>query len=439
MSVQVENLEKSMAKLTIEVSAEQFEAAMQKAYIKNKGRIQLPGFRKGKAPRAMIEKMYGAGIFYEDAANEIIPEAYEEAAKESGLVITSQPEIDVTQIEKGKSFIFTATVAVKPEVTLGEYKGLEYEAQPVEVTDEEVEEELKKVQNQQARTVTVEDRPVADGDIVTIDYEGFVDGTAFAGGKGTDYDLTIGSHSFIDTFEEQLVGKNAGEETEVNVTFPEQYHEASLAGKPATFKVTVKAIKAKELPELDDEFASEVSDFETLDEYKADLKAKALERKEKEAKTAKQNALVDKAVENASMEIADAMITSQARNMANDFAQRLQMQGMNLDMYCQYTGQTPASMLESVKPQALKRIQSRLVLEAVAAAEKIEASEEDFENEVQKMAESYKMEADKVKEIMGEAGKKQIMEDLAVSKAADFVRENAKEKKAKAKKAKTEE
>ena len=439
MSVQVENLEKSMAKLTIEVSAEQFEAAMQRAYIKNKGRIQLPGFRKGKAPRAMIEKMYGAGIFYEDAANEIIPEAYEEAAKESGLVITSQPEIDVTQIEKGKSFIFTATVAVKPEVTLGEYKGLEYEAQPVEVTDEEVEEELKKVQNQQARTVTVEDRPVADGDIVTIDYEGFVDGTAFAGGKGTDYDLTIGSHSFIDTFEEQLVGKNAGEETEVNVTFPEQYHEASLAGKPATFKVTVKAIKAKELPELDDEFASEVSDFETLDEYKADLKAKALERKEKEAKTAKQNALVDKAVENASMEIADAMITSQARNMANDFAQRLQMQGMNLDMYCQYTGQTPASMLESVKPQALKRIQSRLVLEAVAAAEKIEASEEDFENEVQKMAESYKMEADKVKEIMGEAGKKQIMEDLAVSKAADFVRENAKEKKAKAKKAKTEE
>lgn len=439
MSVQVENLEKSMAKLTIEVSAEQFEAAMQKAYIKNKGRIQLPGFRKGKAPRAMIEKMYGAGIFYEDAANEIIPEAYEEAAKESGLVITSQPEIDVTQIEKGKSFIFTATVAVKPEVTLGEYKGLEYEAQPVEVTDEEVEEELKKVQNQQARTVTVEDRPVADGDIVTIDYEGFVDGTAFAGGKGTDYDLTIGSHSFIDTFEEQLVGKNAGEETEVNVTFPEQYHEASLAGKPATFKVTVKAIKAKELPELDDEFASEVSDFETLDEYKADLKAKALERKEKEAKTAKQNALVDKAVENASMEIADAMITSQARNMANDFAQRLQMQGMNLDMYCQYTGQTPASMVESIKPQALKRIQSRLVLEAVAAAEKIEASEEDFDKEIEKMAASYQMEADKVREIMGEAGKKQIMEDLAVSKAADFVRENAKEKKAKAKKAKSEE
>lgn len=426
MSVQVENLEKSMAKLTIEVSAEQFEAAMQKAYIKNKGRIQLPGFRKGKAPRAMIEKMYGAGIFYEDAANEIIPEAYEEAAKESGLVITSQPEIDVTQIEKGKSFIFTATVAVKPEVTLGEYKGLEYEAQPVEVTDEEVEEELKKVQNQQARTVTVEDRPVADGDIVTIDYEGFVDGTAFAGGKGTDYDLTIGSHSFIDTFEEQLVGKNAGEETEVNVTFPEQYHEASLAGKPATFKVTVKAIKAKELPELDDEFASEVSDFETLDEYKADLKAKTLERKEKEAKTAKQNALVDKAVENASMEIADAMITSQARNMANDFAQRLQMQGMTVDQYLQYTGLTREALVDQMKPQAETRIKNRLVLEAIAKAENIEVSDEEVEAEMQKMADAYKMELDKVKEYLGEAGKDSLKDDLAVQKAVDLIVDSAK-------------
>lgn len=426
MSVQVENLEKSMAKLTIEVSAEQFEAAMQKAYIKNKGRIQLPGFRKGKAPRAMIEKMYGAGIFYEDAANEIIPEAYEEAAKESGLVITSQPEIDVTQIEKGKSFIFTATVAVKPEVTLGEYKGLEYEAQPVEVTDEEVEEELKKVQNQQARTVTVEDRPVADGDIVTIDYEGFVDGTAFAGGKGTDYDLTIGSHSFIDTFEEQLVGKNAGEETEVNVTFPEQYHEASLAGKPATFKVTVKAIKAKELPELDDEFASEVSDFETLDEYKTDLKAKALERKEKEAKTAKQNALVDKAVENASMEIADAMITSQARNMANDFAQRLQMQGMTVDQYLQYTGLTREALVDQMKPQAETRIKNRLVLEAIAKAENIEVSDEEVEAEMQKMADAYKMELDKVKEYLGEAGKDSLKDDLAVQKAVDLIVDSAK-------------
>lgn len=425
MSVQVENLEKSMAKLTIEVSAEQFEAAMQKAYIKNKGRIQLPGFRKGKAPRAMIEKMYGAGIFYEDAANAIIPEAYEEAAKESGLVITSQPEIDVTQIEKGKSFIFTATVAVKPEVTLGQYKGLKYEAPAVEVTDEEVEEELKKVQNQQARTISVEDRPVADGDIVTIDYEGFSEGKAFDGGKGTDYDLTIGSHSFIDTFEEQLIGKNAGEETEVQVTFPEEYHEESLAGKPATFKVTVKAIKAKELPELDDEFASEVSDFETLEEYKSDLKAKALERKEKEAKTAKQNALVDMAVENAQMEIADAMTDTQARNMANDFAQRLQMQGMTLDQYLQYTGMTRDALVDQMKPQALKRIQNRLVLEAIAKAEDIQVSDEEIEAEMQKMADSYKMELDQVKEYLGEAGKDSLKDDLAVQKAVDLIVDSA--------------
>lgn len=425
MSVQVENLEKSMAKLTIEVSAEEFEAAMQKSYIKNKGRIQLPGFRKGKAPRAMIEKMYGAGVFYEDAANAIIPDAYDAAAKESGLVITSQPDIEVTQIEKGKSFIFTATVAVKPEVELGDYKGLKYEAEPVEVTEEEVEEELKKVQNQQARTIAVEDRPVADGDIVTIDYEGFSEGVAFEGGKGTDYDLTIGSHSFIDTFEEQLIGKNAGDETEVQVTFPEQYHEASLAGKPATFKVTIKAIKTKELPELDDEFASEVSDFETLDEYKADLKAKALERKEKEAKTAKQNALVDMAVENAKMEIADAMVETQARSMANDFAQRLQMQGMTLDQYLQYTGMTKEALIDQMKPQALKRIQNRLVLEAVAKAESIEVTEEEVEAEMQKMADSYKMELDKVKEYLGEAGKDSLRDDLAVQKAVDLIVDSA--------------
>lgn len=426
MSVQVETLEKSMAKLTIEVSAEEFEAAMQKAYIKNKGKIQLPGFRKGKAPRMMIEKMYGAGIFYEDAANSIIPDAYENAAKESGLVITSQPEIDVTQIEKGKSFIFTATVAVKPEVTLGEYKGLEYAETAVEVTDEEVESELKKVQNQQARTITVEDRPVAEGDIVTIDYEGFVDGEAFQGGKGSDYDLTIGSHSFIDTFEDQLIGKNAGEETEVNVTFPEEYHEASLAGKPAMFKVAVKAIKAKELPELDDEFASEVSDFETLEEYKADLKAKALDRKEKEAKTAKQNALVEKAVENATMEIPDAMVETQARNMAGDFAQRLQMQGMSLEQYMQYTGMTRESLIEQMKPQALKRIKDRLVLEAVVKAEGIEVTEDEIEAELQKMADSYKMELAQVKEYLGEAGKDSVKDDLAVQKAVDLITESAK-------------
>ena len=426
MSLQVEKLEKNMAKLTVEVPAEQFEAALKTSFQKNKNKFSIPGFRKGKAPQAMVEKMYGVGVLYDDAIDTLLDSTYADAVKESGLDIVSRPEIGIEQIEKGKTFIYTALVAVKPEVTLGEYKGLEYEAQPVEVTDEEVEEELKKVQNQQARTVTVEDRPVADGDIVTIDYEGFVDGTAFAGGKGTDYDLTIGSHSFIDTFEEQLVAKNAGEETEVNVTFPEQYHEASLAGKPATFKVTVKAIKAKELPELDDEFASEVSDFETLDEYKADLKAKALERKEKEAKTAKQNALVDKAVENASMEIADAMITSQARNMANDFAQRLQMQGMTVDQYLQYTGLTREALVDQMKPQAETRIKNRLVLEAIAKAENIEVSDEEVEAEMQKMADAYKMELDKVKEYLGEAGKDSLKDDLAVQKAVDLIVDSAK-------------
>lgn len=421
MSVQVENLEKSMAKLTIEVSAEEFEAAMQKSYIKNKNRIQLQGFRKGKAPRAMIEKIYGPGVFYEDAANLIIPDAYEAAAKESGLEIVSQPEIDVTQIEKGKSFIFTAAVAVKPEVTLGEYKGLKYEAAPVEVTDEEVEAELKKVQDQQSSTETVEDRAVEQGDIVTIDYEGFSDGVAFAGGKGTDYDLTIGSHSFIDTFEDQLVGKNIGDDVEVNVTFPAEYHAEELAGKPALFKVQIKAIKTKVLPELDDEFASEVSDFETLDEYKADLKAKALERKEKEAKTAKENALVEQVIENASMEIADPMVVSQARNMVNDFAQRLQMQGMTMEQYMQYTGMNRDTLVEQMKPQAMKRIQSRLVLEAVAEAENIQVSEEEVEAELQKMADTYKMELDKVKEYMGETELDSIRKDLAVQKAVELI------------------
>lgn len=427
MSVQVEKLEKSMAKLTIEVSAEEFEAAMQKAYIKNKNRIQLQGFRKGKAPRAMVEKIYGPGVFYEDAANIIIPDAYEAAAKESELEIVSQPQINVTQIEKGKSFIFTAEVAVKPVVTLGEYKGLKYENRPVEVTDEEVETELKKVQEQQASTETVEDRAAEMGDIVTIDYEGSVDGVPFDGGKADDYDLTLGSHSFIDTFEDQLVGKKTGEETEVNVTFPEQYHAAELAGKPAVFKVTVKAIKTKVLPELDDEFASEVSDFETLDEYKADLKAKALERKEKEAKTAKENDLVNQVIENATMEIADAMVVTQARNMVNDFAQRLQMQGMTLEQYMQYTGMDRDKLVEQMKPQALKRIQSRLVLEAVADAEKIAVSDEEVDAEVQKMADTYKMEAAKVKEYIGEDGLDSIRKDLAVQKAVELITESAAE------------
>ena len=356
MSVQVENLEKNMAKLTIEVSAEDLEKALESAYQKQKKQISVPGFRKGKVPRAMIEKMYGVDVFYEDAANALMQQNYAAAVDESGIDIVSRPTVDVVQIEKGKPFIFTAEVAVKPEVTLGKYMGVTVTKIDTSVSDEEVDEALEKERNNNARTINVTDRPVAQGDTAVIDFEGFVDGVAFEGGKGENHSLEIGSHTFIDTFEDQLVGKNVGDEVDVNVTFPEQYQAADLAGKPATFKVTVKAIKAKELPELDDEFASEVSDFETLDEYKADLKAKALERKEKEAKTAKQNALVDKAVENASMEIADAMITSQARNMANDFAQRLQMQGMTVDQYLQYTGLTREALVDQMKPQAETRI-----------------------------------------------------------------------------------
>lgn len=433
MSLQVEKLEKNMAKLTIEVPAEELEAAIEKAYQKNKGKIQIPGFRKGKVPRKMIEQLYGKEFFYEDAANALIPEAYEKAAEECEDTIVSSPKVDVTQIEGGKPFIFTAEVALKPEVTLGKYKGVEVEKIDITVSDEEVDADLNQQRENNSRMVTVE-RAVADGDVAVIDFEGFVDDVAFEGGKGENYSLAIGSHSFIDNFEEQLIGKNAGEDVEVNVTFPEEYQAKELAGKPAVFKVSIKEVKEKQLPELDDEFASEVSDFETLAEYKEDIRKKLSEKKEQDAKNAKEDAVIEAIIAEAQMEIPDAMIETQQRQMVDDFAQRLQMQGMNLDMYCQYTGQTPASMVESIKPQALKRIQSRLVLEAVAAAEKIEASEEDFDKEIEKMAASYQMEADKVREIMGEAGKKQIMEDLAVSKAADFVRENAKEKKQRLKK-----
>ena len=425
MSVQIEKLEKSMAKLTIEASAEDFEKAMQQAYLKNRSHITIPGFRKGKAPRQMVEKMYGAGIFFEDAANSIIPGAYEEAAKESGLDIVSQPEIDVVQIEKGKPFVFTATVALKPEVTLGEYKELEAAVEPVVVTDADVETELKRVQEQNSRIVPVTDRPVQNGDIAVIDYEGFCDGVAFEGGKGTDHELTIGSHSFIDTFEDQLIGKNAGDACEVHVTFPEQYHAAELAGKPAVFQVTVKDIKVKELPELDDDFASDVSDFETLDEYKESLKKDIEERKNKANKTAAENELVEKAIDNASFELPAPMVETQARQMVEEFAQRIQYQGMTMQQYLQYTGMTAQTMTDQMKPQAEKRISTRLVLEAIAAAENIEVSDEEVEKELSDMAASYQMEVDKVKEYMGEEGLKSIREDLAVQKAVDVLYENA--------------
>ena len=428
MSVQVETLEKSMAKLTIEVSAEEFETALDKAYKKNKNKISLPGFRKGKAPRAMIEKMYGTGVFYEDAANDLIPGAYESAAMESELEIVAQPSIDVTQIEKGKPFIFTATVAVKPEVTLGDYKGIEVEKKNAEVTDEELQAEIDKVRESNSRMITVEDRAVQDGDITTIDFEGFVDGEPFEGGKGEDYPLTIGSHSFIDNFEEQLIGKNIGEETEVNVTFPEQYQAEELQGKPAVFKVTIKEIKVKELPELDDDFAQDVSEFDTVDEYKEDLKKKLLENKEAALKREKEEDVVGKIIENATMEIPDPMVDTQVRQMVQEFSQRIQSQGLSLQQYMQFTGMTPESLTNELQPQALKRIQSRLVLEAVVAAENIETSDEDLEKELEKMAEMYQMEADKLKELVGEEEKKQIALDLAVQKAVELVVDAAVEK-----------
>ena len=428
MSFTVENLEKNMAKLTITVSADDFEKALQESYMKNKNKISVPGFRKGKVPRAMIEKMYGAGIFYEDAANYAIPSAYSDAAAECGLDIVSQPEIDITQIEKGKDFIFTATVAVKPEVTLGKYLGVEIEKVDTKVTADDVKAELEKVREQNARLVDVTSRGVKDKDQAVIDFEGFVDGVPFEGGKGTDYPLTIGSHSFIDNFEEQLIGAKIGKEVEVNVTFPENYQAAELAGKPATFKVTVKAIKVKELPKLDDDFAKDVSEFDTLADYKADIKKNLTEKKKEEAKREKEAKAVAKAVENASMDIPEGMIKLQVNNMVNEFAQRLQMQGLSIDQYIQYMGSNHQQFMESLKPEAVTRIKNSLVLEAVVKAENITATEDDFEEEVKRMADMYKMEVDKVKEILGDNEKEQIMSDLAIQKAAELIASKAVEK-----------
>ena len=428
MSLQVEKLEKSMAKLTIEVSAEEFEKAVDTVYKRQRNRIQIPGFRKGKAPRKMIENMYGAGIFYEDAANAIIPDAYEKAYEECGEEITSSPEIDVVQIESGKPFIFTAVVALKPEVKLGDYKGVEIDKFSAEVTEEEVNAEIDRERDNSARMVSVEDRPVQDGDMTELDFEGFVDGVAFEGGKGENYPLTIGSGAFIPGFEEQLIGAELNKEVEVNVTFPEDYQAEDLRGKAAVFKCTIKEIKEKELPELDDEFAGEVSEFDTLEEYKADVKAKLTEKKEKDAKEAKEAAVIEAIVNDSDMEIPDAMVETQQRQMMDEFAQRIQMQGLSMEQYLQFTGASYERMIEQVKPQAEKRIKSRLVLEAIAKAENIEASEEDYEQELKAMAEAYQMEVDKVKEMLPEKSVSQIKEDIAVRKAAEFAVEQSKEK-----------
>jgi trigger factor len=427
MSCKVEDLGKNMVKLTIEATAEDFDKAIEKAYQKNKGKMNVQGFRKGKAPRAIIEKMYGVGVFYEDAANEIIPDAYEAAVKDTDIEIVSRPEVDIVQVEKGKPFIFTAEVAVKPVVELGQYKGVEVEKQAVEITEDEINAEVDKAREQNSRTINVEDRAVADKDTTVIDFEGFVDGVPFEGGKGEDFELLIGSHSFIDTFEEQLIGKSIGEETVVNVTFPAEYHAKELAGQPALFKVTVKSIKVKELPEADDDFAQDVSDFNSIAEYKEDIKKNLTEKKAKAAKSAKEDAVVDKIIENATMEIPSQMVDSQKRQMAEDFTQRLQTQGLSLEQYFQFTGMNPNKFMENLEPQALKRIQSRLVLETIVKAENIKIAEEDIEKEFEEMAKTYQMELDKLKELIGEKEKEQIVMDMAVQKAIDLVTDSAKE------------
>ena len=425
MSVQVENLEHNMAKLTIEVDAAEFDAACKKVYNRKKGSFNLPGFRKGKVPMNMIEKVYGAGVFYEDAANAIMPKAYADALEETKLDVVSSPEVDVTQIGKGQNFIFTVSVAVKPEVTLGQYKGLEVEKDAVEVTDEEVDAKLKEAQEQNAREITVEDRPVKEGDIITLNYAGTIDGVPFDGGTAESQKLEIGSHSFIDTFEDQLVGLNIGDEKDVEVTFPEEYHEPSLSGKPATFHVKVLGITEKQLPEIDDDFAQDTTEFDSLAEYKDDIKAKLLEEKEETAKNAMENALVEKAVENAQMDIPDAMIDSQVDQMVQEFQQRVSYQGISFEQYLQFTGQTLDAMKESMRPEAVRRIQSSLVLEAIVAAENIEASDEDLEKEFERMASMYQMDVEQIKSFMQDSQKENMKSDIAIQKAVDFLREQA--------------
>ena len=433
MSVQVENLEKNMVKLTIEVAEDKVAEALKAAYNKQKNKISIPGFRKGKVPRAMIEKMYGAGVFYEDAANILMQQTYAGAVDESGVDIVSRPTVEVTQIEKGQPFIYTAEVAVRPEVTLGKYMGVTVTKIDTSVSDEEVDAELENQRNKNARTVTVTDRPVAEGDTAVIDFEGFVDGVAFEGGKGENHPLEIGSHTFIDTFEDQLVGKNTGDEVEVNVTFPEKYQAADLAGKPATFKVKINEIKAKELPDLDDEFAQDAAGVDTLAEYKEEIKKNLTEKKETEAKKTKEDEAIQKIIDKSKMDLPEAMIETQCETMVEEFAQRIAQSGLTMEQYLQFSGMTVDQLKDQVRPEATTRIQSSLVLEQIAKEENIEVTDADIDAEVEKMAKAYGMEADKLKEYMGDAEKESMKKDLAITKAVDLIMDNVKER-AKAKK-----
>lgn len=427
MSVKVEKLEHNMVKLTVSVLAADFGKAITRAYNKQKKNISVPGFRKGHAPQHLIEKMYGPSVFYDDAVNECISTTYYKEAEETGLTFVSSPEFDIEQVEKGSDLIYTAVVAVRPEVKLGEYKGIEVKKAEISVTDEEVDAEVGREREKNSRLVEVTDRAVADGDTVTLDYSGAVDGEKFDGGTAENYELVIGSGSFIPGFEEQLVGMNCEETKDITVTFPKEYHAPELAGKEAVFTCTIHKIKVKELPELDDEFAQDVSEFDTLAEYKDSVRADILKRKEAEAKTEKENEAVDKLIETSEMDIPDAMIDYEVSNMFQSYAQRLQSQGISIDMYMQYTGSSEEQMKEQMRPQALKQIQTRLVLEEVASAENIEIGDERIDEEIASMAERYQMEADKLKDVMGDYEKEQMKKDLAVQDALTLIAENAKE------------
>ncbi len=422
MSVKVENLEKNMAKLTVEVSAAELDNAIEIAYKKNKSRFNIPGFRKGKVPQAMIEKMYGPQVFYEDALDTILNYSYPDAAKESGLEIVSRPEIDVVTLEKGKDVVYTATVATKPPVELGEYKGVTVTKADTTVSAKDVNAELSRIQEQNARMITVDDESykIKNGDIVNINFDGSVDGVAFEGGKGEDYPLTIGSHSFIDNFEDQLVGHVIGDDVDVNVTFPENYGAKDLAGKAALFKVKVNSIQQKELPELDDDFAADVSEFETLKEYKASLKNELKLRKEKLAAQENENNVVKAVVANAKVELPEAMVMTNVENMINDYDRNMRQQGLQIQQYLQYLGQSMEQFADSLKPQAEENIKSQLVFEEIIKQENITASDEAVDAKLKEMAEQYKMEADKVKELLGEKGLESVKRDICFHDAIDL-------------------
>ena len=425
MAVKYEEVEKNLQKLTFEVSAEEFEKAIDRAYIKNKSKFNIPGFRKGKAPKSIVIKNYTKAVFYDDALNDVLPEAYEAALKESGLDVVARPEFDVEEIKDGEPVVFTALVTTRPEVKLGEYKGIEVEKVDYTVSDEDVDKEINSVRERNARMISVDDRVVESGDIAVIDFEGFVDDVAFEGGKGENYELEIGSNTFIPGFEDQIIGAKIDDLIDVNVTFPEEYHSEELKGKPAVFKVKVNEIKVRELPELDDDFASEVSEFDTLAEYKADVRAKLEDKAKEKAESEIKNKVIEKAIENAEFDLPDAMVDAQVDNMINDMAQRLSYQGMSLDMYMQYTGQTVDQMREVYRDQAKKDVSASLVIDAIRKAEGIEVSPEEIEMNLVDMAKKYNMELDKLKELISEPEMENIEKDMALNKTVEMLANNA--------------